>query len=274
MPTISHTDSQSKTRPREFSAEIREVRSVMGDSSLISFTAPQEVIAASHPGHFVEVLCRESGSFDPLLRRPYSVYRADPQRGELTVLVRPYGRGSAWLCSRPVGTAIDGLGPLGNTFNVSPRSTHLLMVAGGVGAAPVFMLAESAIRRGQSVTFLLGAMNADGLLPTQEMPEEIEYVVATDDGSQGHHGFVTDLVPQYLQWADQVFACGPEPMFRSLRNQVMRHRIGKKPDVQVSVERMMACGLGACLGCVVETKSGMVPSCTEGPVYDMERLVW
>jgi dihydroorotate dehydrogenase electron transfer subunit len=232
------------------------------------------VIAAAQPGQFVEVLCREQGSYDPLLRRPYSVYRADSQRGELTMLVRPYGRGSAWLCRQPVGTVIDVLGPLGNSFSLAPRSARLLMVAGGVGAAPVFMLAEAAIKRGLSVTYLLGAMNGDGLLPAQEMPEEIEYVVATDDGSRGHHGFVTDLVPDYLQWADQIFACGPEPMFRSLRNQVLKHRIGKKPDVQLSVERMMACGLGACLGCVVETTSGMVPSCTDGPVYDMERLVW
>jgi dihydroorotate dehydrogenase electron transfer subunit len=255
-------------------AEIRDVRPVMGDSSLIAFTAPPEVIAAAQPGQFVEVLCREPGVLDPLLRRPYSVFRADPERGELTMLVRPYGRGSAWLCARPVGAEIDVLGPLGNTFNVNPRATHLLMVAGGVGAAPVFMLGEEAVKQGKSVTYLLGAMNAEGLLSTSEIPQEFEYVVATDDGSQGHHGFVTDLVPEYLQWADQVFACGPEPMFRSLRNQVLKHRMGSKPDVQVSVERTMACGLGACLGCVVETKSGMVPSCTEGPVYDMDRLVW
>jgi dihydroorotate dehydrogenase electron transfer subunit len=270
----STSEAQGRTRPREFLAEIRDVRPVMGDSSLIAFTAPPEIVSSAQPGQFVEVLCRDSGSFDPLLRRPYSVFRADRERGELTVLVRPYGRGSAWFCAQPVGTVVDVLGLLGNTFSVSPRSTRLLMVAGGVGAAPVFMLGESAIKRGLSVTFLLGAMNAEGLLATTEMPQEIEYIVATDDGSQGHQGFVTDLIPEYIQWADQIFACGPEPMFRSLRNQVIKHRMGKKPDVQVSVERTMACGLGACLGCVVETKSGMVPSCTEGPVYDMDRLVW
>ena len=273
-PAPSNTSSGGHIRPREFAGEIRDVRPVMGDSSLIAFTAPHEVITAAKPGQFVEVLCRDPGAFDPLLRRPLSVYRADPERGELTVLVRPYGRGSAWLCRQPVGTVLDVLGPLGNWFDVAPRSERLLMVAGGVGAAPVFMLAEEAVRRGLSVTYLLGAMNADGLLPAHEMPEEIEYVVATDDGSRGHHGFVTDLVPDYLQWADQVFSCGPEPMFRSLRQQVMQHRIGRKPGVQLSVERTMACGLGACLGCVVETTSGMVPSCTEGPVYEMERLVW
>lgn len=274
MRTSTTAESHPRMRPREFMGEIRDVRSVMGDSSLIAFTAPPEMVAAAQPGQFVEVVCREPGAYDPLIRRPYSVFRADQERGEVTVLVRPYGRGSSWLCSRPVGTTIDVLGLLGNTFDVAPRTTHLLMVAGGVGAAPVVMLAEQAVRRNQSVTFLLGAMNAEGLLAANEMPQEVEYIVATNDGSRGHQGFVTDLVPNYMQWADQIFACGPEPMFISLRNQVIKHRFGRKPDVQVSVERTMACGVGACLGCVVETRSGMVPSCTEGPVFDMDRLVW
>jgi dihydroorotate dehydrogenase electron transfer subunit len=148
------------------------------------------------------------------------------------------------------------------------------MVGGGVGAAPLLMLSREAVSRGLEVTYLLGAANAAALLEASEMPGEVEYVVATEDGSAGHKGFVTDLVPDYLQWADQIFSCGPNPMFLSLRNQVIRHRIGRKPTVQVSVERMMACGVGACLGCMVETKRGMKTSCVEGPVFDMEALVW
>jgi dihydroorotate dehydrogenase electron transfer subunit len=120
----------------------------------------------------------------------------------------------------------------------------------------------------------MGAADESGLLPASELPSSVEYVVATDDGSRGHHGFVTDLVPDYLRWADQVFACGPEAMFRSLRAVVLPQRIGGKPPVQVSVERTMACGLGACLGCVVETKRGMQASCVQGPVFDMDDVVW
>jgi dihydroorotate dehydrogenase electron transfer subunit len=85
---------------------------------------------------------------------------------------------------------------------------------------------------------------------------------------------VTDLIPDYVRWADQVFTCGPEAMFRSLRDVILPLRIGRKPTVQVSVERAMACGLGACLGCVVETRSGMSASCVEGPVYDMDDVIW
>jgi len=247
---------------------------IMGDCSLITFTAPRNLVAQARPGQFVSILCRGEGAYDPLLRRPISIYRADAEAGELTILVRPFGRGSLWLVSQPEGAQLDVLGPLGNQFEVSPRSGNLLMVAGGVGAAPLLMLAEESVQKGLSVTYLMGSATEAGLLPSSAFRGEIEYVVATDDGSQGHHGFVTDLIPDYLQWADQVFTCGPTPMFHSLRNVVLRHRMGKKPPVQLSVERTMACALGACLGCVVETKRGMVTSCVEGPVFDMDEVVW
>ena len=261
-------------RAREFESEVRAVEPIMGDASLLTLTTPPGLAASLRPGQFVDVLCRTEGSYDPLLRRPYSVYRTDPAGDRIILLVRPFGRGSAWLVARRQGEILDVLGPLGNAFEIAPRSTNLLMVAGGVGVAPLVFLADLAIARRLSVTFLMGAATAEGLLAVSELPSAVEYLVATDDGSQGHRGFVTDLVPQYLRWADQVFACGPEPMFVSLRNAVLPHRIGGKPKVQVSMERTMACGLGACLGCVVETKRGMLTSCVQGPIYDMDQVVW
>jgi dihydroorotate dehydrogenase electron transfer subunit len=268
------TQSRDAGWAREFRGAMTATEPVMGDSMLVSFAAPPNLAREARAGQFVEILCRSPWSNDPLLRRPFSVYATDPERGELTVLARPYGRGSSWLVSQPVGTELDVLGPLGNTFTVAPKSRNLLLVAGGVGAAPLLLLANEAVRKGLNVTYLLGAMNADGLLDPSYLPGEVEYVVATDDGSAGHRGFVTDLIPQYLPWADQVFSCGPEPMFRSLRAQVLAHRFAAKPSVQLSVERTMACGVGACLGCMVETRAGMKTSCVEGPVFDMDDLVW
>jgi dihydroorotate dehydrogenase electron transfer subunit len=259
---------------REFRGTITATEPVMGDSTLITFTAPQGLVRSARPGQFVEVLARTKWSTDPLLRRPYSVYAADPNRAELTVLVRPYGRGSGWLVEQSVETTVDVLGPLGNSFTISPKTQNLLMVAGGVGAAPLRMLAAEAIAAGLHVTYLLGAVSSAGLLDANLLPPEVEYVVATNDGSVGHQGFVTDLIPRYLDWADQVFSCGPEPMFRSLRREVLANRFADKPAVQLSVERTMACGVGACLGCVVETRHGMKTSCVEGPVFDMDELVW
>lgn len=259
---------------REFSGSVTHVEPVMGDSVLITFSAPAALIPGVRAGQFVEILCRSERSWDPLLRRPYSIYDTDPDASTMTVLVRPYGRGSAWLSEQEPGATLSVLGPLGNTFTIAEKSRNLLMVAGGVGAAPLLMLAKEATRRGLSVTYLLGGMTADALLDARFVPEEVEYVVATDDGSQGHHGFVTDLVAGYLQWSDQVFACGPEAMFRSLRQVVLANRFGGHPPVQVSVERTMACGVGACLGCVVETKRGMKASCVDGPVFDMDQVIW
>jgi dihydroorotate dehydrogenase electron transfer subunit len=272
--TATWVDQAGGVRAREFQGEVVAKRPVMGDSWLISFTAPDEILRAARAGQFVNMLAHDGDVYDPLLRRPFSVYGVDPEHRHMTVLVRPYGRGTAWICDRQVGAPVDILGLLGNTFEIAPKSTNLLMVGGGVGAAPLVMLSHEAVAKGLSVTYLLGAMNADGLLEASEFPSEVEYVVATDDGSAGHKGFVTDLVADSMQWADQIFACGPGPMFLSLRNVVLANRMGKRPTVQVSVERTMACGVGACLGCVVETKSGMRTSCIEGPVFDMDVLEW
>ncbi len=270
---INETDG-TVVRAREFNSEIIAVEPVMGDAVLITLAIPDPMATEVRAGHFVDVLCRVEGSYDPLLRRPYSFFRVDPRAGTATLLVRPFGRGSAWLASRRAGTILDILGPLGNTYTISLRSRNLLMVAGGVGAAPLVMLTDQAVAKGLNVTYLMGAADAAGLLAPSYLPSAVEYVVATDDGSKGHTGFVTDLVAHFVPWADQIFACGPEPMYRSLRSAVNPHRLAGKPRVQVSMERGMACGLGACLGCVVETRHGMQTSCVEGPVYDMDELVW
>lgn len=259
---------------REWEATITESRQIMGDSFLITFTAPEGLAAHVWPGHFLNILPSGPMVFDPLLRRPYSVYSVDLLSNTMTVLIRPYGRGSHWLISQQPGQILNVLGILGNHYEIGPRSTHLLMVAGGVGAAPLRMLSELAISQGKSVTYLLGARTADQLLGAAELPAAVEYVIATEDASAGHSGFVTDLVPKYLNWADQIFTCGPTPMMAALRTVVLANRIGRKPSVQISVERTMACGVGACLGCVVETKRGMKASCVDGPVFDMEMVVW
>lgn len=258
---------------RSVDGRVAAVEPVMGDSALLTVTVPPAVAREVRAGRFFDILCRSEDSVDPLLRRPYSVFTADPA-GSLTFLVRPFGRGSRWLARRAIGEGLDLLGPLGNTFTVGPQAQNLVMVAGGVGVAPLVMLAEQAVAARQSVVFLMGAATGDELLAASYLPGAVEYVVATDDGSRGHRGFVTDLVPAYVRWADQIFACGPEPMYRSLAAVVLPLRVGRRPPVQVSMERDMACGFGACLGCVVETRHGMQASCVQGPVFDMDDVIW
>lgn len=271
---LARDASWSFTGAKEFEAAVLAVESVMGDAVLLTAAAPSAMVRQLRAGRFFDILCRFDGSYDPLLRRPYSVFRSDPAAGTLTFLVRGFGRGSVWLASRRPGDRLDLLGPLGNTFEIAPRSRNLLMVAGGVGVAPLVMLSDEAVAAKMNVTFLMGSLDAAGLLSASLLPNAVEYVVATENGGKGHRGFVTDLAGEYVPWADQIFACGPEPMYRSLRNVVLPRRLGKRPPVQVSMEREMACGIGACLGCVVETRRGMQTSCVQGPVFDMDDLAW
>ena len=151
-----------------------------------------------------------------MLRRPFSLNTADAVTGDVTIHFRIIGRGTEWFTRLRPGDQVDMLGPLGRPFEVDPRTRHLLLVAGGLGMAGVRLLADEAIRDGRQVTLLFGAATAREVYPSSLLPDEVEYVVATDDGSLGHHGFVTELVPDYEAWADQAFACGPQPMLAAL----------------------------------------------------------
>jgi dihydroorotate dehydrogenase electron transfer subunit len=252
---------------------VLSVEPIMGDAVLLTVSAPPAVLSHLQPGQFFNIVTRFSGSFDPLLRRPYSVYRAHRDDSTLTFLVRPFGRGSSWLAERLPGERVGMLGPLGNSFKIPDRAQRLLMVGGGVGVAPLVMLSDEAALEKLDVVFVMGAANESGLLSASELPDRVEYVVATDDGTRGHRGLATEVVADFVQWADQIYACGPEPMYRTLRAVVEPQRINRRPSVQVSMERGMACGLGACLGCVVETTHGMIASCVKGPVFDLDEVI-
>src|SRR5215216_2092136 len=255
---------------REFESQVLSVEPIMGDAVLLTVSAPPVVLSHLRAGQFFNIVTRFSGSYDPLLRRPYSVYRADRDTSALTFLVRPFGRGSAWLAERLPGERLGMLGPLGNSFTIPSRAQRLLMIGGGGGVAPLVMLSDEAAAKNLDVVFVMGAATEAGLLAASELAEQVEYGVATDDGSRGHRGLATEVIGDFVQWADQIYACGPEPMYRTLRTVAEPLRIDRKPSVQISVERGMACGLGACLGCVVETTHGMIASCIQGPVFDLD----
>jgi dihydroorotate dehydrogenase electron transfer subunit len=258
---------------REFESQVLSVEPIMGDAVLLTVSAPSAVLSHLQPGQFFNIVTRFSGSFDPLLRRPYSVYRSHGDPSALTFLVRPFGRGSAWLAERLPGERLGMLGPLGNSFSIPNRAQRLLMIGGGVGVAPLVMLSDEAAAKNLDVVFVMGAANETGLLAASELADRVEYLVATDDGTRGHHGLATEVIRDFVQWADQIYACGPEPMYRTLRAVVEPLRINRKPSVQISVERGMACGLGACLGCVVETTHGMIASCVRGPVFELDEII-
>jgi dihydroorotate dehydrogenase electron transfer subunit len=281
---------------RLLGAELVESREILPGQWLQAFHAPH-LANGSRAGQFVHV---RTGDLSGLvLRRPFSINTADAASGTITIHFRTIGRGTEWLTRLRPGDTLDVLGPLGRPFEVDPRSRHLLLVAGGLGMAGVRMLADEAVRDGRQVTLLFGAASARDVYPSNLLPDEVEYVVATDDGSIGHHGFVTELVPQYEAWADQAFACGPAPMLAALARlaATRRGRLGvaklgrkrgagrvdppgspaarRKAFLQVSMEQNMGCAVGACLGCVVMGVQGQPQRvCREGPVFAAEELDW
>jgi dihydroorotate dehydrogenase electron transfer subunit len=139
-----------------------------------------------------------------------------------------------------------------------------------LGVAAVVTLADDAVAAGKNVTLLQGARTAAKLFPAEHLPPEVEVVSATDDGSEGHHGRVTDLLVQHMPWADQVFACGPNPMFASM-GRVLKEMRTRKP-VQALLEEHMGCGTGVCYGCAVFTRKGVRLVCKDGPRMELREV--
>ncbi len=281
---------------RLVAAELLESREILPDQWLQSYHAPALAIG-SRAGQFVHVRPGEDSGL--ILRRPFSLNTVDPGTGTVTIHFRTVGRGTGWFTRLRPGDIVDMLGPLGRPFEVDPRSRHLLLIAGGLGIAGVRMLADEALRTDRQVTILFGAASAAEVYPSTLLPDEVEYVVATDDGSLGHRGFVTELVPDYEAWADQAFACGPAPMLAALARlaATRRDRLGvaklgrkrgrgkadppgstaarRKAFLQVAMEQNMGCAVGACLGCVVMGANGQPQRvCREGPVFAADEIAW
>ncbi|MDO8671053.1 MAG: dihydroorotate dehydrogenase electron transfer subunit [Dehalococcoidia bacterium] len=293
---------------RLFAAIVISVKEIASGRWLLWLAVPPEGAQAT-AGQFYMLRCSEG--LDPLLRRPIAFHRTrfsvspygnrpdvlpDVALGQredfglpggefsreldtarlpspfvaVAFLVAKAGRGTAWLVSRRPGDVVDTLGPLGSGYAISPGSRHLLLLAGGMGIAPLVALAEAAVARDLSVTLLLGAASKDQAYPAEFLPPQVEVVLATDDGSAGTKGVVTDLLPAYLDWADQIFACGPVPMYASLASILVRST--RRKSVQISIEERMACGVGACLSCSVETRHGIKTACKDGPVLELKEV--
>lgn len=230
-----------------------------------------ELSSASRPGQFTMVACDDGGaSGRHLLRRPLSIHRTDKQ--SLAFLFAVVGPGTEWLSRRKPGESVDILGPAGNGFSIEPGSRRLLLAAGGIGIAPLCFLAQEALKKDLSVRILAGARTARQLCPPQLIPSGCEIMTVTEDGTAGEKGLVTGLLEKNADWAEQVFICGPAPMFKAIASQFQPSL--KRIPVQVSLEVRMGCGTGICYACSIKTTGGMKQVCRDGPVFDMEEVVW
>jgi len=221
------------------------------------------------PGQFVHLRVAKGRDF--LLRRPFSVYRVTGET--IQILYQVIGRGTSEMALAQKGAKMDFIGPIGRGWEIPKGIKSALIVAGGLGAAPLAMLTDRLSENGVSVSVALGALTADQLYCLDILRRTAKTVVCcTDDGSMGIEGKVTIAANEMLSQGDFdiVYTCGPEIMQQAVA------QLARKAAVpcQVSLERLMACGIGACLSCVVATKHGNKRACVDGPVFDADEVLW
>jgi len=239
---------------------------VLPNIYLLQARAP-EIAALAYPGQYVMVRCGEG--YDMPLRRPLGIHRIS--KDGISLLYSVVGRGTEWLSLRKAEECVDLFGPLGKGFEIYPSSRSLLLVAGGVGVAPLLALAEHAKAKKLKFKLVIGEKNAAKIYPERLLPSGIKPVITTEDGSLGQKGMVTDILPQLVPAADQIFVCGPLPMYRAIAK--MGKKLGDKPT-QVLLETVMGCGVGACLSCSIETRNGRKLVCKDGPVFEFGDILW
>jgi dihydroorotate dehydrogenase electron transfer subunit len=208
---------------------------------------------------------------DPLLKRAFSLFRQTPDG--IQILYRIRGKGTELLRQLKEGTVLDMLGPLGNFYPL-PSSEIPLVIAGGIGIASVFSCIERLAGR---AIVVYGVRMKDDLLMLQEVQSLAkEVIVSTDDGSAGRKGTAADALRDFLSrhpsliTSSCIYACGPYPLLKAVSEIAKQHRM----RAYISMEEHMACGIGACLGCVVNTRDGYKRVCKEGPVFESREIAW
>ncbi len=242
----------------------------VGAYHLVSFVA-SGIADAARPGQFVMV--RQAGpALDPLLPRPMGIHDIDSDL--VKVLIEPVGKGTVYLSQAKVGDRFSVLGPLGNGFDLE-GSGPVLVIGGGVGVAPLVLLAKRLVERGRPVRCLLGFKTRVQAV-VAELFGEVEVDICTEDGTMGKRAVVSELLAGCLEELGpeaataQIFACGPDGMLKAVTG--ASHGCGA--DAQVSVAAHMACGVGACQGCVVKVGGEYRRACSEGPVFPAGELEW
>lgn len=269
----------------QFKSMVISNREVSPGYFKMRMTAPPEMMT-SRPGQFVMVRVRDA--IDPLLRRPFGIfdlgsspaeYAGGTEQPYLEILYRVVGKGTAMLATLHHSDHLDILAPLGRGFTPGDPAEEKILVGGGVGLAPLYYLARELAKESSVRLFIGGRTREDILCVTEFERLGVETYVATDDGTLGASGLVTEVMARHLAEdvrAKTIFSCGPMPMLKAVAEIARRSAI----PCQVSLEAYMACGMGACLGCVVKGGAHEDHSpdyrcvCKEGPVFDFRELQW
>ncbi len=268
--------NEKTSGPVQAECEIISNRKV-GAYHHLTLAAPG-IAEVARPGNFVAISVGDSRT-SMLLRRSFAIYQATsrgPFGGTIEIIVAPHGDGSTWIAQRVAHERLNVIGPLGNAFKIPKDPVRALLVGGGYGSAPLFPLAELLRQKNSRVEMAVGASSAERVFAPVEGKRSVHsLVIATEDGTLGSKGRVTDLFDNALTNIDIVYACGPMGMLKALS--VIGTAAGV--TVQCAVEESMACGIGLCMTCVlpVRDKEGvikMLRSCVEGPIFDGAAVQW
>jgi dihydroorotate dehydrogenase electron transfer subunit len=232
-----------------------------------------EIAAAAQPGQFIQLRAGAASCTDPLLPRPISIYRIDQKNGAVELIYKAVGRGTALFAALTTGQTLETFGPIGQGFTVPKDAVAVALVAGGVGMPPLFALAETlrVSRPNTVIDLFYGGRRRSDLLELDRWRElGINLAVATEDGSFGTVGLVTQILAEQLQKVDYHYlaACGPQPMLKAVQQLALEHRL----PGEFSLEAHMACGVGACLGCTCRTNQGYRRVCVDGPVFNLSEV--
>lgn len=237
---------------------------------LMILRAP-EIAREALPGQFIMVSC----GGDAFLKRPMGLSHVNARAGEIGFIYRAVGLGTNFLKEKQKGEEVEVIGPLGNHFEIKPQARSVALVGGGTGIGPLILYAKRLTETSKKIAVytFIGARSAKLLCGEAELRQYSEELfVATDDGSKGQHGFVTEAFVSFLQekTVEYIITCGPTAMMERVASLAAEHTI----PAQASLEEYMACGFGVCLGCPCETQDGYKMVCVDGPVFDTQKLVW
>ncbi len=222
-----------------------------------------------NPGNFVNVLVEESSS--TFLRRPISIYQVDIASNTLDLLIQIVGAGTKKLSEKKKGDIVNLIYPLGQAYNFNSEVKSALLIGGGVGIAPLLFLAKVLKDNAINVETLFGGRSQKNIIEVEKFQKYGKVHISTEDGSLGEKGFLTlNSVISEIKRFDKIYVCGPDPMMKSVARIAKSNAI----ECEVSLENLMACGIGACLCCIEDTTTGNRCACTDGPVFNINELKW
>lgn len=260
----------------QLSCSLLSREELLSDVFKLTLSSPH-ICKKAEPGNFVHV--KVNSDVSPLLRRPFSIHHADRRTHRFEILLKVVGEGTAILAQKSPGDTLDLLGPIGNSFSLPPKGREAILVAGGMGIAPLWFLFTRLTGRlsPENLTVLLGAKSKEELLYADRLKDtQAKLIIATDDGSSGRKGLITEVFLREIKRRRRdrkrltVYSCGPHKMLKRM-SQIAK---GLDFSCQISLETHMACGVGVCWGCVVKKSDETYKRvCVEGPVFDAREVV-